>query len=57
MLCRKSGNYTVRRPLELGAEMAGCDATVLDALSGYGATIGEAFQLRDDVLGVFGSPR
>ncbi|WP_237159413.1 polyprenyl synthetase family protein [Mycolicibacterium rhodesiae] len=56
MLRRKSGNYTVRRPLELGAEMAGCDAAVLDALSGYGAAIGEAFQLRDDVLGVFGSP-
>ncbi|ULN39273.1 polyprenyl synthetase family protein [Mycolicibacterium crocinum] len=56
MLRRKSGNYTVRRPLELGAAMAGCDAAVLEALSGYGSAIGEAFQLRDDVLGVFGSP-
>ncbi|WP_083880863.1 polyprenyl synthetase family protein [Nocardia araoensis] len=51
----KSGNYTVRCPLEMGAAMAGCDATVLDALGRYGAAIGEAFQLRDDVLGIFGS--
>ena len=52
---RKSGNYTVRRPLEIGAAMAGCDH-LLDVLAGYGSAIGEAFQLRDDLLGVFGSP-
>ncbi|CAN3127645.1 polyprenyl synthetase family protein [Mycobacterium sp. smrl_JER01] len=56
VLRRKSGNYTVRRPLELGAAMAGCGVEVAGALSGYGAAIGEAFQLRDDILGVFGSP-
>lgn len=56
VLRRKSGNYTVRRPLEIGAAMAGCEPEVCDALSGYGAAIGEAFQLRDDILGVFGSP-
>lgn len=56
VLRRKSGNYTVRRPLEIGAAMAGCDDAVIDALSGYGAAIGEAFQLRDDILGVFGTP-
>lgn len=56
MLRRKSGNYTVRRPLEMGAAMAGCDGAVLSALSTYGTAIGEAFQLRDDLLGVFGSP-
>ncbi len=56
VLRRKSGNYTVRRPLEMGAVMAGCDAHILDALSGYGTAIGEAFQLRDDLLGVFGTP-
>lgn len=56
VLRRKSGNYTVRRPLEIGAAMADCDPEVILALSGYGAAIGEAFQLRDDVLGVFGSP-
>ncbi len=55
VLRRKSGNYTVRRPLEIGAAMAGCAPEVLDGLGGYGAAIGEAFQLRDDLLGVFGS--
>lgn len=55
VLRRKSGNYTVRRPLEIGAAMAGCTPKVLVALGRYGAAIGEAFQLRDDLLGVFGS--
>jgi geranylgeranyl diphosphate synthase type I len=53
---RKSGNYSVRRPLELGAALAGCSPAVTAALGQYGAAIGEAFQLRDDVLGVFGDP-
>jgi geranylgeranyl diphosphate synthase type I len=53
---RKSGNYTVRRPVEIGAAMAGCDESTLLTLGRYGAAVGEAFQLRDDVLGVFGSP-
>lgn len=53
---RKSGNYTVRRPLEIGATLAGCDDHVLVALGDYGDAVGEAFQLRDDLLGVFGSP-
>ncbi|WP_232001811.1 polyprenyl synthetase family protein [Mycobacterium sp. 852014-52450_SCH5900713] len=53
---RKSGNYTVRRPLELGAAMAGCGDRTLARLGRYGGAVGEAFQLRDDVLGVFGSP-
>jgi geranylgeranyl diphosphate synthase type I len=53
---RKSGNYTVRRPLEIGAAMGECDQRTLSQLGRYGAVVGEAFQLRDDVLGVFGSP-
>src|SRR3954447_16473888 len=53
---RKSGNYTVRRPLEMGAAMAGCGEDVLTTLARYGDAIGEAFQMRDDVLGIFGSP-
>jgi geranylgeranyl diphosphate synthase type I len=52
---RKSGNYTVRRPLEIGAAMAG-RGDLIEALGGYGHALGEAFQLRDDILGVFGSP-
>lgn len=56
VLRRKSGNYTVRRPLEIGAAMAGCSPEAISALGGYGAAIGEAFQLRDDLLGIAGSP-
>lgn len=51
---RKSGNYTVRRPLEIGAAMSGCPDSTLSGLARYGGAIGEAFQLRDDLLGVFG---
>lgn len=53
---RKSGNYTVRRPLEIGAAMAGCGDRLLTRLGRYGDAVGEAFQLRDDLLGIFGSP-
>jgi geranylgeranyl diphosphate synthase, type I len=53
---RKSGNYTVRRPLEIGAAMAGSSTRLLTLLGAYGDAIGEAFQLRDDLLGIFGSP-
>jgi geranylgeranyl diphosphate synthase, type I len=53
---RKSGNYTVRRPLEMGAAMAGCGGHVLTMVARYGDVIGEAFQMRDDLLGIFGSP-
>lgn len=56
VLRRKSGNYTVRRPLEIGAAMAGCAPSLLRLLGEYGEAVGEAFQLRDDVLGIFGSP-
>jgi geranylgeranyl diphosphate synthase, type I len=52
----KSGNYTVRRPLEIGAAMADCGERLLARLGEYGSAVGEAFQLRDDVLGIFGSP-
>lgn len=56
VLRRKSGNYTVRRPLELGAALAGCEARISESLGVYGGLVGEAFQFRDDVLGVFGDP-
>jgi len=52
---RKSGNYTVRRPLEIGAAMGGCSDDTVSSLGRYGEAVGEAFQLRDDVLGVFGA--
>src|SRR5690349_8281772 len=52
----KSAKYTVERPLLLGAALAGAPAEVHAAYSAYGLPLGEAFQLRDDVLGVFGDP-
>jgi geranylgeranyl diphosphate synthase, type I len=52
---RKSGNYTVRRPLEIGAAMGGCGDRTVRGLGRYGEAVGEAFQLRDDVLGAFGA--
>lgn len=53
----KSAKYTVERPLLLGAALAGAPAGLSAAYSGFGLPLGEAFQLRDDVLGVFGDPR
>lgn len=52
----KSAKYTIERPLHIGAALAGAPSEVLAAYSGYGLPLGEAFQLRDDVLGVFGDP-
>jgi geranylgeranyl diphosphate synthase type I len=52
----KSAKYTIERPLHIGAAIAGADASVFAAYSGYGLPLGEAFQLRDDILGVFGDP-
>lgn len=50
----KSGRYSVERPVELGALAAGASEASLAALVRYGATLGEAFQLQDDLLGMFG---
>ncbi|WP_112240419.1 polyprenyl synthetase family protein [Kribbella monticola] len=52
----KAATYTVERPLHIGAALAGADQLLIDALSTYGLPLGEAFQLRDDLLGVFGDP-
>ncbi len=52
----KSAKYTVERPLHLGAVLAGASGDLIDAYTAYGVPLGEAFQLRDDVLGVFGDP-
>ena len=51
----KSGKYTIERPLHLGAAMANpIDKETMFSLSEYGLPLGEAFQLRDDLLGVYG---
>jgi geranylgeranyl diphosphate synthase type I len=52
----KSAKYTVEHPLLIGASAGGADPDDLDALSRYGLDLGQAFQLRDDLLGVFGDP-
>ena len=56
----KSGKYTIERPLHLGAVIGDPEGTrdgkLLSALSRYGLPLGEAFQLRDDLLGIFGDP-
>jgi geranylgeranyl diphosphate synthase type I len=52
----KSAGYTVQRPLQLGAAIAGAGPDVVAAYAAVGLPLGEAFQLRDDVLGVFGDP-
>jgi len=50
----KSGRYTAERPIQLGAILAGTAAEMRASLSRYGAAVGEAFQLQDDLLGMFG---
>ena len=54
ILQMKSGRYSVERPVQLGALLAGASGETLDALTRYGARLGEAFQLQDDLLGMFG---
>ena len=50
----KSARYTVTRPLQVGAVLGGASPEVVAALGAYGSPLGRAFQLRDDLLGVFG---
>nr|WP_255450101.1 polyprenyl synthetase family protein [Skermania sp. ID1734] len=52
----KTAAYTVERPLHIGAALAGADQALIDAYRAYGTDVGIAFQLRDDLLGVFGDP-
>ncbi len=50
----KSARYSIEQPLVLGAALAGADETQLRSLRRFGHPVGMAFQLRDDLLGVFG---
>ncbi len=52
----KTAKYTIERPLQIGAAVAGAGPRLMEALSAYAVPLGEAFQMRDDVLGVFGDP-
>lgn len=53
---RKTASYTVTGPLSLGAVLAGADDARVASLARFGRQLGVAFQLRDDLLGVFGDP-
>ncbi len=53
----KTAKYTVERPLHLGSVLAGADPEVMAACTAYAIPLGEAFQLRDDLLGVYGDIR
>lgn len=52
----KAAKYTFERPLHVGAAIADASPPVMEALTSYALPVGEAFQLRDDLLGVFGDP-
>ena len=52
----KSAKYSIERPLHIGAALAGASPEMITQLSRFGLPLGEAFQLRDDLLGVFGDP-
>jgi geranylgeranyl diphosphate synthase type I len=53
----KSAKYTIEKPLHLGAALAGAGPQAFAAYTAFGLPLGEAFQLRDDILGVFGDPK
>ncbi|MFP5297871.1 MAG: polyprenyl synthetase family protein [Actinomycetota bacterium] len=50
----KSGRYSIEEPLVIGAALAQASPDLVDSLHRFGAPLGEAFQLRDDLLGMFG---
>jgi geranylgeranyl diphosphate synthase type I len=50
----KSAKYSVEAPLVIGASLGGASIGQLSALRHYGIPLGTAYQLRDDLLGVFG---
>jgi geranylgeranyl diphosphate synthase type I len=52
----KTAKYSVERPLQLGATLGGASPELVSAFTAFGIPLGEAFQLRDDLLGVFGDP-
>ncbi len=52
----KTAKYTIERPLHLGAVWADAPKTTVQALSDFGLPLGVAFQVRDDIMGVFGDP-
>ncbi|MFE2428647.1 polyprenyl synthetase family protein [Streptomyces sp. NPDC059373] len=52
----KTAKYTVEHPLHIGGALAGAPGSLMKTFTAYGLPLGEAFQLRDDLLGLFGDP-
>ncbi|MEU3753748.1 polyprenyl synthetase family protein [Streptomyces olivoreticuli] len=52
----KTAKYSIERPLHIGAALAGAGPAFRAGLSDYALPLGDAFQLRDDLLGVYGDP-
>ncbi|MER7406116.1 polyprenyl synthetase family protein [Streptomyces sp. NPDC000070] len=52
----KTAKYTVEQPLLIGGALAGAGGRLREGYTAYGLPLGEAFQLRDDLLGLFGDP-
>jgi geranylgeranyl diphosphate synthase type I len=52
----KTAKYSIEAPLRIGAAFAGADQATLNSFTSFGIPLGIAFQLRDDILGVFGDP-
>ena len=53
----KTARYTVDGPLKLGAILGGADEKLIEFLHRYASTVGVAFQIKDDILGIFGNER
>ena len=53
----KTAKYTIEGPLHLGAILAGADEKFLDSLSNYAIPVGIAFQIQDDIIGIFGNEK
>lgn len=55
MYRNKTAKYTVEGPLHLGGILAGASQALLDGLTAYAIPLGIAFQIQDDILGLYGS--
>ena len=53
----KTAKYTIEGPLQLGAILAGADKDFLDSLSRFAIPVGIAFQIQDDIIGIFGDEK
>lgn len=57
MLEKKSGNYSIQKPIMLGAILAGMSNSQIRVLEDFGYKLGLVFQIRDDILGLFGEEK